>query len=211
MNIYVDDEQVDAATVGDGTLEEALHNIQNGVCAPDRLVVDVRIDGHDVPEGAMAEALKKPATTFGRIDISTGTRQELVVDAMDQATTCLAETMNVCREIADLLAKGDTVQATQDLGKCLRVWQQIHEAIGKSIEMLQVDLEQLTIDNEPLTEVFQKPIKALQQIKEALLAKDFVLLADILQYEFDEVADCWQALINALKLEATEAQPAHPQ
>jgi hypothetical protein len=47
-----------------------------------------------------------------------------------------------------------------------------------------------------------KPKNVLLQIKSALQARDHVLLADILQYEFSEVTKSWHDLIAGLRREA---------
>jgi hypothetical protein len=86
---------------------------------------------------------------------------------------------------------------------------QIHEAMGKSIEMLQIDVEQATVNDKRLIELIVKPKETLLQVKEALQARDYVLLADILQYEFPEVLEQWRALLGKLKREAEELATQH--
>lgn len=98
--------------------------------------------------------------------------------------------------------EGKTVEAAETLGECLRVWQQIHEAVGKSIEMLQLDPEQATVNEQPLFELISKPKEILLQVKEALQDRDHVLLADLLQYEFPEVTSRWHAVVAKLQQEA---------
>jgi len=202
VRVFVDDQRVDNTLAADATVEDALRLIQSSVCSADRVVIGLRCDGRDIPADAMLDTLGKPATSFERLDVITGSRAELVADAMAQASTCLLETEGSCRRVAELLTEAKTVEAAEMLGDCLRVWQQVYDAVGKSIEMLQLDPERTTINDESLVDLIGRPKNVLLQIKSALQARDHVLLADILQYEFGEVTKSWHDLIAGLRREA---------
>jgi hypothetical protein len=103
-----------------------------------------------------------------------------------------------------MLTEGKTSEAIEMLGDCLRIWQQIHDAVAKSIQMLDLDLTEVTIKDEPMLDVITQPKETLVQIKQALQAQDYVLLADVLQYEFGNVTDRWYLLIARLRQEAED-------
>jgi hypothetical protein len=201
VEVFVDDRRVDDALAAGATVEDAVRLVQSSVCSADRMVVGLRCDGRDIPADAMPDTLGKPANSFERLDVITGGRAELVADAMARASTCLSETEGSCRRVAELLTEAKTVEAAEMLGDCLRIWQQIYDAVGKSIEALQLDPERTTINDESLMDLIGKPKNVLLQIKSALQARDHVLLADILQYEFQEVTKSWHDLIAGLRRE----------
>lgn len=205
MEITVDGVVIDDVFVEDETtIELALKHVQDHLCADDQLVVGVHCNGQDVPAQEMAATLKKPANSFSSLTILTGTRSSLVSSAMNEAATCLTSTEDACRQTATLLTEGKTAEAAQTLGECLRIWQQVHEAIGKSIEMLQLDPVQVHVDDSPLSELIGKPKGVLLQMKTALQSQDFVLLADILEYEITEVTQNWSSIVKALRERAQE-------
>ncbi len=205
MNIYVDDTAVDTAFVDETTtIEEAVRHVQVSHCQTDHLIISVRCDGKEIPAEVMPDVFARPADSIERIDVVTGTRAALVMDAMDQAAGSLAETETVCGEVTSLLTQGKTSDATTTLGECFRIWQQIHDALAKSIQMLELDVEAVAINGEPLLAVLGKPKDALMQIRDALKTRDYVLLADVLQYEFSEVTALWHAIISKLRQEAED-------
>ena len=53
-----------------------------------------------------------------------------------------------------------------------------------------------------MSDVIGKPKEVLLHIRNALLAEDHVLLADVLRYEFDDVTNSWYALIARIRQEA---------
>lgn len=207
MEVYIDEKKVDDEFSPDGTLEEAVREIQANVHQTGRMVIGIKCDGRVVDSVDMIETLKKPAPTINRLDVLTGTKEALVTDAMDQAATSLDETESASQRIAELLVEGKTNDAVKNLGDCLRVWQQIHEAIAKSMELLGVDADKLMVRDETLLEAICRPKDVLLQIRDALQAKDHVLLADILQYEFGDVTNTWHAIIARIRQHAEDQQP----
>ena len=123
---------------------------------------------------------------------------------MSRASTSLQETESACEGVVEQLSAGQTSEAVQTLGQCLKTWQQVHDAVGKSIQILQLDAERTTINGRPMLDVISQPKQPLLQIKQALLAQDYVLLADILQYELSDVTDHWFGLIARLREEADQ-------
>jgi len=208
VEIFVNDDPIDSDPVAQGTVEEALRHIQSNLCAPGQMVAGLRRDGEDVPSDAMDSALGEPVKELQRLEVFTTTRAELVVQAMNEAANALDESDKERRRSAELLSEGKAAEGVEAFGRCLGIWQQIHDALGKSIQMLEVDADMMRVGDQPLAAVISKPKDVLVQVKEALAAKDYVLLADLLQYEFDEVAEQWRAAIARLLEEAKQMQAA---
>lgn len=208
MEIFVNDDPIDSDPMTQGTVEDALRLIQSTLCGPGQLVAGLRCNGEDVPSDAMASTLEEPLEKLQRLEVFTTTRAALVVEAMNEAAGALDETDKECRRSAELLSEGKAAEGVEALGECLGVWLQIHEAVGKSIKMLGVDADMIRVGDEPLATILGKPKDVLSQVKEALAAKDYVLLADVLQYEFDEVTELWRAAITTLMEEAKQMQTA---
>ncbi len=202
MEIFLDDHPRETTFAEDDTLQDVLVLIQANMCTPGDVVIAVRCDGRDIPSTDMADVLQRRVSSVQRLEVFTGTRHQLVLDAMEQASVCLADTDAECQRVAGLLTEGNVVEAAEALGGCLRVWQQIHDAVAKSIEMLQLSAEQTTVHEEPLVSLLSRPKEVLLQVRDALRVSDYVLLADILQYEFHEVTQKWQAIITMLQQKA---------
>ncbi len=195
MELYIDETKVDIDLPASEPLENVLRHSQAKLYEAGRLVVGLRCDGNEVPADEMADTLKRQASSFERLDVVTSTKYDLVAEAMDQAAVSLTQTEESCQRIADGLSEGKTSESMRALGDCLSVWRQIHEAIGKSIAILEIDPRTALVGGEPLVDVVNKPMVVLLRVKEALQSQDHVLLADTLKYEFSEVAQQWQDVI----------------
>jgi hypothetical protein len=200
MIIFMDDQPVHADEVDTmGTLNEAVRGLQSDVCPADRLIVRIRCDGHDISGDQMKDMLEKPIGSFDNVELFTSTKGRLVADAMNHAAISLDETNEASHHAGELLSEGNAVEGIQRLGECLHVWQQIHDAIAKSIALLEIDAEEVHVQDEPLSRVLGKPRDVLMQVKQALEVRDLVLLADVLLYDFEEVTDQWRRIINCIR------------
>lgn len=206
MKVLIDGKSIDDTFPGDESLEATLRRVQEDHCQPERLVVGIRCDDRDVTGQDIQNRLVAPVSSVGKLEVFTSTRFELVGTAMEQASAALQDTEHACKRIGELLNEGKTTEGVESLGECLAVWQQIHDAVTKSVSMLQLDLESMTVRDEPLLTVLEKPRDVLVQIKQALTAQDYVLLADVLQYEFTDVTEQWYSVIAAIRQVAEDAK-----
>ncbi len=199
MSVFIDDKPVEVGSIAEGTIEEVVRHVQSDVCPRGRLIVALRCNGEEVTGDTMSAKLGEPFGTIDRLDIVTGTREALVQDTMDHASSSLDETAASCQRIAGLISEGKATEGMESLGHCLRTWQQIYDALNKSIEMLGVDPEVVTVQDMPLIDAVGKPKEILLQIKQALQAQDYVMLADILQYEFIDTTELWHTIIARIR------------
>jgi len=135
VELFLDHDLKEATFAETETVQEVLLHIQADMCTTDAVIVRIRCDGREVPSGEMAEFLAKPAASVGRLEVFTGARHQLVLDAMEQAAACVADSDAECQRIAGLLTEGNIVEAADGLGHSLRTWQQVHDAVGKSIDL----------------------------------------------------------------------------
>ena len=204
MDLFVDDKKVDDQRIVGGTLADTLREVQAHCCGPPRILVGFRCDGAEVAGAAMASTLSRSAGSFELLEVFTSTREDLVADAMNQASVSLEETEDVSLNVAELLMEGKAGEGISRLGDCLLIWQQIHDAVVKSLELLRLNPEQITVRDESMATAMEKPKDVLLQIKGALQANDHVQLADILQFEFAEVTDMWHTVIARIRQEADD-------
>jgi hypothetical protein len=209
MKVLLDGQTIDDEFGTSESIEEAIRGIQAHHCPPSKLVVGIRCDDRDVPSDQIASRLRDPVASVNKLEVFTDSRHELVLGAMTQASAALQESETAVTRVGELLNEGKTADGIMMLGECLEVWQQIHEAVTKSIHMLELDLETLTINDEPMLDIITKPRDVLIQVKQALVAQDHVLLADVLQYEFNDVTDKWYAVIAHVREAAEEMRDAH--
>ncbi|RJP35221.1 MAG: hypothetical protein C4547_09705 [Phycisphaerales bacterium] len=199
MDVFVDDHRVDFSPGDRETLESAVRRLQRESCPRDHVVVGVRCDGLHLTGDELSRAMDRPVGDFHSLEVATSTPSALVRGAAGEASQMLREVDEQRRRCAGLLSQGKTAEGIAALTACLGVWQQVHDAATKSIHMLDIDPASVRVGGQPLEKSLALPMDRLQTVRDALQSQDFVLLADVLEYEFDEVVAQWQALLAQIQ------------
>lgn len=179
--------------------------VQRGYCEPGHVVVGLRCDGLEVGPGEMEATLRRPTSQCRRLEIYTGSQSDLVADAMRQSSLALNEAASQHHQIVEMLSAGRVTDGVAQLARSLEIWKGVHDAISQSVRMLGIAPADLVIEGRSLDELIVEPRELLMNVKSALEARDYVLLADILQYEFDVVVARWQSIIAELLRRAESA------
>ncbi len=197
MEIYVDDHVVSPATTM-GTLADVLTEAKNLAARNDRVIASFVCDGLDVSDGDMDAALAGSTDCIGRVDFTTARPEVLVADALTQALGLLEETDEKRQQVVELLTRGEDAEANDGLVFCFQNWSRIHTAVIQALAMLDMDAATLQVNGEGIETVLAEITNQLQQVREVLMAGDKVLLADLLQYEFEQATNRWQGAIEAI-------------
>jgi hypothetical protein len=207
MELFINDKRVEGPECDDScALVELLRLAQEEFCPADHIIMSLRCDGLQVQAQEMESKLKRPVGDFRRVEVLTGTQPQLVREAMVQAQEALGATEAELGAIADQLIEGKIIESVQRLADSLAIWQQIHDAVSKSIQMLDLDPQSIIVEDQSLVEAIRGPKGMLLQVKEALEAKDYVMLADVLQYEFEPAVNTWQAILTEIQRLAVERE-----
>ncbi len=201
MEVYIDEQLFAAEEFSEGTIEETVRNIQGKHCPEGTLIVGLSCDGQEVPSGAMTETMGQDISTIERLDLITANYRSLIMNTMDEASESLRGAIVDGKRIASMLVSGQTIDALRELGDCVRVFQQVHDAIGKSLQILEVDLDSVGHNGESVIASLAKPREVLMDIKGALQNTDHVRLADILEYEMEQASVNWESIIERIRTE----------
>ena len=199
MNVYIDDKEADIATSADQLLDDVLQAAREQVDEMGRMIVGIVCDGIDVLDEELAATLQKPQSEFQRVDLHSADPVELVCEALTQAEQLLDETARSAKGIVEQLTCGNTADAMPILSSCCQAWLEIHGGVANAMDALKINPDTVQVEGKPIVEVLAEPIRVLNDIKEAVTARDFVLLSDILSYEFEEAAESWRGIINAIR------------
>lgn len=153
-------------------------------------------DGIDVLGSELTQVLARPVSDYERIDVQTGDPAETVASALRDALTTLNTVETHRADVVARLGEGNTSEAMKRLADCLGLWVQINEVITQSVSLLAVTQKDVGNEVDQLTQLLDPVKRRLSEIKAAVAAQDFVTLADVLSYEFDEVREGWRSAIQ---------------
>lgn len=195
MSVTVDHEQLEVERLGLRTVGQVLSHLQRD----NRLVVNLLIDGQEPDLDHLCDVKRVPVGAH-TLFIETAEPRDMALEVLGETETQLHEADRLKGEAVDLLQGGGSVnKAMEKLSACFRTWQNAHEALVKTAQLLRVDLEAVHADGRSLAQMLGEFTGQLRDIKQALESRDFVTLADVLVYEMTDTAARWSAALNAVR------------
>jgi hypothetical protein len=153
--------------------------------------------GHDVLEGEkLAQARQNPLGD-ATLTLTTADQKELSLTMLGKLAALIEWLAPQHKEVAGELERGQTQHALDRLNGIISAWQQIQAAYGNLAKMLNLSLKDLAVREVNGEAVLEEFCRQLGEMQTALKNKDFVLLADILQYEMDGAEANWMGLLEA--------------
>jgi len=207
VDLYLDGRKCACDHKLGATLDDVLDTVRDNNIESSRAILGLVCDGIDVVGDEVLSVLGKHADDFKRIDVETGAPDELIAHALDGASEMLKSAETKRSDVVTMLQEGKTGDAIILLGECLGHWQQINDAIAKSVSLLSTVGTSLQEELEKLSDTLKPVTDKLNDIKDSLKSQDYVALADILEYELDEVTASWQAVINTILAAGGAPQP----
>jgi hypothetical protein len=191
--IHIDDKP---STLSANSMRELLSAVTNELAPSGRVVVEVKVDGTSITGPELDN--DQPTADTSDIRVYSARPSDLVVGILEEVRTQLAASQQMQQQAADLLQQDDPAKAMELVKESINGWLQAQQAVGQSAQLLQLDLEAIKVEDQSVMARMSELIASLTELKDIVVANDFVGLADALQYEWPEITDRWDAALGAI-------------
>jgi len=194
MTVTIDSQSLAYDDLGLQTVGDLLQHVQT----QNRLVTQVMIDGRS-PDLANVPHWRRQAISGHTIFIETTEPRRIALDVLDEIERQM-DAAEQSRELAiDHLSANEPSKALQKLSGCFTTWHAAQEAISKVAQLLRVDLDLVRVEDVTLAESLTSFAGQLKSIRESVEARDYVALADTLQYEIGQTVSQWRDALTQLR------------
>ena len=195
MSVTVDHQSLSVDQLGLTTVGQLLAHVQRD----NRLVVNLLIDGEQ-PDLRQIGRVRASPLAGHVLYVETAEPHEMALDVLDEVEEELDEAERLKAEVVDLLQQNQAAPAFERLSRCFTAWNAARESIQKVTQLLKLDVERIRVgDNVALADTLNRFADHLRQLKDALEARDFVTLADVLAYEMTETTTQWRQAVGAVR------------
>ncbi|HEX8915516.1 MAG TPA: hypothetical protein VF796_24395 [Humisphaera sp.] len=195
MSVTVDHESLSVDQLGLTTVGQLLAHLQRD----NRLVVNLLIDGEQ-PDLRQLGRVRASPLAGHVLYVETAEPQAIALDVLDEVEVELDEAERLKGEVVDLLQQNQPAPAFERMSRCFTAWNAARESIQKVTQLLRLDVERIRVGpNVALADTLTRFADHLRQLKDALEARDFVTLADVLAYEMTETTAQWRQALAAVR------------
>lgn len=195
MLVTVDGQKIDRQFDTGESLQTVIDVTRNDL-PPQRLVVNVRINGEGYSDDALAERLQQPIGPGDQVDLETSDPATLGAEALRTVAEQLKIVGGRQAGVADKLSGANLGEGVQEIGEFVQIWQQIQRVLTQLCGLTGQDLTQLVYEDKPVSQHLDALLERLREIRDALEAHDMVLLADLFHYEAPALCEQWTAILR---------------
>ena len=156
------------------------------------------VNGCVLRDADLDTGLEQPVAADAQVDLHSADRLALVRDALRGLALEFEQASSGQTEIADRLASGDVATAMRDVSTFIGLWRTCTRALAECSKLLNEDLTRYEHNGHTVQTALEDLIGRLRDMREALDARDTVLLADIVRYELPPLCQTWQTLLLGL-------------
>ncbi len=194
MRVYVDEQVVPVARP---TLAAALAAGRDAASVRQRVIVEAKLDGVAIADADLHEP---PETALEDADVRfvTAEPRALVRTSLLDTREALEEAVKIQAFAAEALQAGKLAEGLELIGSALAVWDAVRRVSEQGPALLNVEFDRVVVAGRPLADRAIELAGCLEQVKSALSAQDWSLLADLLEGELSDAARAWRAVLADL-------------
>lgn len=193
MRVYIDNTELEANNSIADALDAAREHAEND----GRLIIDILADGQTIDD-AMLDNPPSDSGGISELRLTTTDPVAFLMETFASARESLALVREDQSTAADHLRKGDLEPAVEALNGVLTGWQAVGDVVAQSAELADIDLNTFEFDGLHAKDVIEKLGDTLFEIRTNLTHQDWSSLGDAIEYDLDDLAKQWDALLGAL-------------
>lgn len=190
--ITIDGQQSQVKLTEFTNLEEILVHIRNSDVLNTRIITEVLINGELFSEIYPHQAEDIANSTINTLDIVSVSTEQMTIDIIAEMYKVVDLIRNGSMEISRLYREAEdetALELLQDLLDVIRDFRKMQDSLEISLSGTNMSFE---VNDAQLNEL-------LIEMNEVLRNEDWILLADLFEYEFVPFCDKWKAEVDILK------------
>jgi len=165
------------------TLGQLITQLEEWIKDNKRVIVQTKLEGKSLSEKDKKILLNRKVSQFKILELSTVNLWQWAIDSLEEIKIYLPEIARQMEKVSFLIQQGNYKSAFSLLGRYTGLWDEINEALGKIEKIFALDYTQILLKEEKTSYEMRQMVQFLKRAKRAIEDKDFLTLADVLEYE----------------------------
>lgn len=161
----------------------------------DEFIATLQVNGETVAEGDMAQMRTKPISEITSLQITTQTFRNVSINALESIGEYLDELAGMVIKSSGRFRSSNETEANTHFVGCIDGLQTFVGIIDKIRTLNGLDFAKITYESKPVSDREEALLKTLNSIHETQTRKDWVSLADILEFELAPLIMEWKSIL----------------
>jgi hypothetical protein len=200
MKLYVDDRLTDSAA-GTGSMRDILYGDIKSLIPAGKVIKNIYINGKKyddlMPNKEKSGAFK--LADEDEIKITTMSQKELLNSSLNAALDFLKEFKTGIIKTTDEIRWGNSAGGFKNFSEYLKGLTTFVQIMEKISEFLKMDYNNYIYKNKSVQAYFNDLEKILSVVLRTQVEQDYVLMADVVEFELKPNIDIWSGILEDMK------------
>jgi len=201
MEIKVNGRAVDSQVKVSTNLEDLLVDLSENCLPEDHLVGTVRLNGNEFNEAYSRQARDICISTVNNLDITTVSLEQFACAAIKDCAVFLDNIAQCTIKTAELFRIADECEANEQYAKLIDSLRALYQFIDQSRQVTRWNFDKSMYERTPIRDHWVRLTAIVDDLKNIQEESDWVLLADLLEYELTPCLMCWREICASRALE----------
>lgn len=199
--LFVNNQEVTLPPPSLSSLEQVIKHVEDNLLPPDAIIRQVNLDGQPVDAG---NCQADPAMILGdlakreRVEVFTCTVREIAQDSIRESGAYLERIEALIPSIAMAFRDFPGPETFENLKQLYDGFYWVSMLFGKLETVFKINLDEMLVEGVSLREHHDKFISILQQLVGSQEQEDFILIADLLEFEVIPMLPVWRSLLSSI-------------
>jgi len=199
--LFVNNEEVLAPPPCLSSLEQVIKHVEDNLLPPNTIIRQVNLDGQPVDAGncqADPTLVLGDLTSRKRVEVFTCSVLEIALDSIREAGSYLDRVETLTPSLAMAFRDYPGPETFESLRQLYDGFYWMNTLLSRLETVFKINLDEMEVDGVSLREHHQKFISVLQQLVGAQEQEDFILVADLLEFEIVPMIPVWRSLLTRI-------------
>ena len=192
MKIYLDSEEIELNLDNVNNLEDLIYDVMVNHVPGDKLVVEVKTNDVTFSERWPGEAKVIPLDKIVKIDFITESIENIASKMLDDMPVQIDSITEGMLKSAELFRVADEQEANLNFIKILNSLRSFVNFITQLKKTNVINWDALEIDEMNIDTHYEKLIKLIDEMLDVQEDEDWILLADLIEYELNPIMKKWK-------------------
>lgn len=198
MEVWFDGKPLVGEVAG-ANLQELLENLMDGDLGRDRTLSNIKVNGQRYEQEVFGPIPLVGRERIERLEVETMDARQVAVHFLANSEHYLEAIIASVGDVAELFRIADEREASEQYLRTLESLQLFMQVVHNSREALGLDFDALVMEGLSLEERLRRLADLIQELLSAQEQEDWVLLADVLQYDLVEHLRGWSKVMGFLR------------
>lgn len=199
MEVLVDHRKIELETSKVRNLEEVLLKIMADEIKAENIITAVILNGQIYSEKIPHDASQVPIQEIQTLEIQTMSMEEIAWHFLIQSGKQIDQLVDHARQVSELFRVCDEGEANEQYASFLESLRLFLQMVNETQAILNLPLNRIPFKGGTVETKIEALSNIIDQMHQVQKDEDWVMLADLLEYELVPAMDEWKSILSLLK------------